>query len=124
MVRFLRIAATRPQIPRTFVSSKHPDASARPYNHAYSAWAHSAHAASLSDPHIASKSITRFGMGRSLYCANFGCRLRLPRNEQECLGRDGNPHSLCFSGEGFSAWVFVAAGSRLKPVPLSEMPMP
>jgi len=56
------MAATRPQITRKFVNSKHPDASASPYSHAYSPCAQAAQAASLSDPHIASKSITRFGM--------------------------------------------------------------
>src|ERR1700692_2708089 len=70
MVKFPRIAATRPQITRKFVSSKHPDASASPYSHAYSPCAHAAQAASLSDPHIASKSTTRFGMRHPRYRAN------------------------------------------------------
>src|ERR1700674_4356559 len=65
MVKFPRMAATRPQITRKFVNSKQPDASASPYSHAYSACAHAAQEASLSDPHIASKSSTRFGMAHS-----------------------------------------------------------
>ncbi len=60
------MAETRPQITQVGGASKHPEASASPYSHAYSVCAQSAHAAILSLAHIASKSITRFGIGASL----------------------------------------------------------
>src|SRR3990170_7344458 len=62
MVRFLRTAATRPQMTRRLVNSKLPEASASPYSQAYSACAHAGHAAILSLAHNASKSITLLGI--------------------------------------------------------------